>query len=198
MHAPGWILLAATGVIVSGCSRPAPPAHPETAAAAAEAPQITQFYATAPRLARGERELLCYGVEGATAVRLEPPRQELSAALSRCVEVHPDATTTYKLTAEGPGGAPAVREVTVTVGAPKARIITVDVSALTVAEGSPVSICYKVENARAVEIAPVHFHAGEKPEGCTMVQPNATTTYTVTALGAAGDRDQEHVTIKVK
>ena len=49
---------------------------------------------------------MCYGVENASTVWLEPPRQELSAALSRCVEVFPEADTTYKLTAQGADGKP--------------------------------------------------------------------------------------------
>ena len=44
-------------------------------AGAAPPPKITQFYATAPKLQRGEKETLCYGVENATDVWLSPPRQ---------------------------------------------------------------------------------------------------------------------------
>jgi len=184
---PAWVLPAAACAFAAGCSRPQPPAE-RASTAAPEPPKITQFYATAPHLARGEKELLCYGVEGAGAVWLEPPRQQLSAALSRCVDVNPSATTTFKLTAEGSGGPPAVQEL----------IVTVDVSSLNVAPGAAVSICYKVENARQVEIAPIHFLGGARSDACAMVQPKTTTTYTVTASGAEGDRDQEHVTIHVK
>jgi hypothetical protein len=188
--------LAVAGCMLSGCSKPQSPGG--AAVPAKLVPKITQFYATAPRLAAGEKELLCYGVEGATSVHLEPPRQELSNALSRCVEVHPAGTTTYKLIAEGSGGPPATQELTVTVGAARAHIVNVDVSSLTFDGRTPVSICYKVQHASRVEIEPAHFRGGAKPEGCTLVTPKTATTYTVTAIGADGDRDQEHVTIKVK
>src|SRR4051812_41733652 len=92
---------AAAALTLAGCSHSAPPsATPPTA----PPPRITQFYSTTPQLARGEKGMVCYGVENANAVWLTPPRQELSAALARCIEVSPAETTTYTLTAEGAGG----------------------------------------------------------------------------------------------
>jgi hypothetical protein len=186
-----WVCV--TAVVLAGCSRPpaAPPPSQETTAPA----RITQFYATLPQLARGEKELLCYGVENAKTVWLSPPRRELSAALSRCVDVDPTGTTTYTLTAEGPGGSVS-KQVTVTLGAAKAKIIEVRVSALDVKAGNPVSICYKVANAKSVHIEPRTSPSSTSPN-CGIDNPKRTTTYTVTAVGAGGDQDQEHVTVKV-
>jgi hypothetical protein len=159
--------------------------------------KITQLYASPPKIGRGEKSLICYGVENARTVWLSPPRHELSAALSRCVDVTPAATTNYTLTAEGAGGAPATRDITVTVGAPKVHIVDVTVNSLSVARGTPVSICYRVENARSVRIEPLGFtRAGDR--GCTADHPQRTTTYTVVAIGAEGDRDEEKVAVKVQ
>lgn len=160
--------------------------------------RITQFYATAPKLPAGEKSLLCYGVENAKAVWLSPPRQELSAALSRCVEVTPEATTKYTLTAAGNAGPPATQELTVTVGPARAHIEDVTVSSLWVKRGGAVSICFHARHAAAVNIAPLHFRAPNPAEGCAMDNPRKTTTYVVSASGAEGDRDTEHVTIKVQ
>ena len=160
--------------------------------------KITQFYATAPKLAAGEKELLCYGVSNATKVWLSPPRQELSAALSRCVEVTPKENTTYTLTAEGESGPAATSELTVTLGPPHVKIVEVTVSSLTVKPGDAVSLCYQVQFARSVEIAPINFHAGSRNKGCAMVQPHTTTTYTVSATGPSGDKDEQPVTVKVQ
>ncbi|HTX33862.1 MAG TPA: hypothetical protein VME43_02540 [Bryobacteraceae bacterium] len=194
--------LAAIAFLIAGagCSNPPPrPAAQSSASQSAPAAaRITQFYATAPNLARGEKELLCYGVENAVSVHLAPPPQELSAALSRCVEVNPTRTTGYTLTAEGAAGPPASRELTVTVGPPHVKIIEVTVSALTVAPGDLVSLCYHIENAASVAIAPIHFHAASNPKGCGTDTPRQTTTYVVTAIGADGSRDQEQVTVKVR
>ncbi len=197
-----WIALAAGGAL-TGCSSPEKQAAvPEAPAAAKPAPvegaRITQFYSTKPRLSRGETTLVCYGVENATAVWMEPPRHELSAALSRCVEVSPAANTTYRLTAEGADGKPATRELKVAVGPAPARIVNVEVSAVEVKPGDLVSVCYTVENARAVTIEPIGFRGGSVGKGCATDQPKKSTTYTVSVAGAGGDKDEERVTVQVK
>src|ERR1035438_3836954 len=80
-----WIALAAAGGMLTGCSNPeqraVAPSPP--APSSADAARITQFYTTKALVSRGDTALVCYGVENATAVWLEPPRQELSAALGR-------------------------------------------------------------------------------------------------------------------
>jgi len=189
-------LAVAALAMCCGCSHPPPPAR--KTAAAPPGVRITQFYATAPQLARGEKELLCYGVENARAVHLEPPPQELTASISRCVEVNPTATTSYTLTAEGATGPPVTQQLTVTVGPPHVKIIEVEVSSLKVSRGEAVSLCYHVENARTVEIEPIHFRGTSTPRGCGLDHPTQTTTYTVTAIGVEGSRDQEHVTVQVR
>jgi hypothetical protein len=185
------------------CSKPAPP--PSAEKPAPEPLKITQFYASAPELARGDKELLCYGVEHAKTVWLSPPRQQLDVSPNRCIEVNPERTTTYTLTAEGDTGAPATQTVTVTVGPAKpkpktasARLIRdVTVTALSVKSGQPVGICYEVGDVRSVTISPINFH-GSGPKGCTTDQPSRTTTYVISAVGGQGERDEEKVTVKVQ
>lgn len=189
------VLASALLLGACGSKQAAPVAN---APAANDAVKITQFYATAPHLAKGEKELLCYGVENGKTVSLSPPRQELSAALSRCVDVNPTATTTYTLTATGASGPPVTQELTVTVGPARVKIIDVTVSSLSVKRGNPVSICFHAQNAAAVEIAPVHFRAANRAEGCTIDNPKQSTTYVISATGADGSKDQEHVTVKVQ
>src|SRR5579883_2569535 len=180
--------------LLGACSGPSQP--PAARAPETDAVKIVNFYATTPHLPKGEKELLCYGVEGAKSVWLEPPRQELSAALSRCVEVSPTETTTYTLTAQDADGRRATQQVTVTVGPPKAKIIEVRVSALEVKAGDPVSICWKAQNAK-VTVTPLIAPQAAQPD-CVVDSPKLTTTYTVTAIGKGGEQDQEKVTVKVK
>jgi hypothetical protein len=191
------ILAAAAGIALTGCAGPEKKAA-VPAAAPEEGARITQLYTASAQVARGERALVCYGVENARTVWMEPPRQELSAALSRCVEVFPQADTTYKLTAEGPDGKAVTRELKVTVGAPMAKIVNVNVSALEVNAGELVSVCYTVAHAKAVTIEPIGFRAANKEKGCATDQPRKSREYTISALGADGDKDQERVTVRVK
>ena len=187
----------------SGAEKPAAPPPAKTAEARPPDPvRISQFYATAATIHPGEKELLCYGVENARAVWLSPPRRQLSTAYSRCVEVTPAATTAYELTAEGLDGKTATGRLTVTVAAaparaPRARIVEVAVSALSVSAGQPVSICYTVENVTDVRIEPIHFDGGAKSTNCALDQPRQTTTYIVTAKGASS-QDTEKVTVAVQ
>jgi type IV pilus biogenesis protein CpaD/CtpE len=191
-----YLWLAVAAALLSGCGR-----RPQKAAVAPDpssgTARITQFYTTSGQVAKGEKALVCYGVENASSVWMEPPRQELSAALARCVEVFPEVETTYKLTAQGADGNPVTRELKVGVGAARAKIVNVNISALEVKPGQLVSVCYTVEHARTVTIDPLRFRGGTG-KGCATDQPKKSTTYTISALGADGDKDQEQVTVRVK
>jgi hypothetical protein len=188
------LLLIAAAWNQTSCSRTESPSR----SSKPEPVRITQFYATAPKLARGDKELLCYGVENAKSVWLSPPRQPLTASATRCVEVNPSSTTTYSLSAQGAEGPPATQEVTVNVGSPRARIVEVKVSTLDLKRGEQLSICYRVENAKSVEIQPIHFRGGPRSDACAMTSPHETTTYVVSAVGADGDKDEERVTVRVR
>jgi hypothetical protein len=188
------IAALAAGLLTACSQSPAPP-PPKTAPPV----RITQFYASPAEVPRGEKGLLCYGVENAKTVTLSPPPRELSAALSRCVDVEPTATTTYTLTAAGEGGS-VKQDVTVTIGAAKpaaAKILEVRVSALEVKRGEAVSVCYRVSNATTVRVEPA-MSPSERDPSCGIATLQRTTTFVVTAVGAGGDRDVERVTVRVR
>jgi hypothetical protein len=179
-------------LLLTGCSAP-PPAPPVKAA-----PKITQLYSPEGSIAVGEKAKICYGVENARTVWISPPKQELSAALARCIEVAPTVKTTYTLTAEGEDGKQVSQDVSIGIGAPKVKIVNVNISAAHVKPGEPVTICYTVENARSVTIDPPGFRGGPETKNCANHQPVSTTTYVIVATGAEGDRDEERVTVKVR
>ncbi|HZT28924.1 MAG TPA: hypothetical protein VFA33_03505 [Bryobacteraceae bacterium] len=201
MRATGLLLCAAALGMHLGCSGPekaAPPSSGPAPAPQARPASITQLYVTAPRIARGEKSLLCYGVENASSVKLTPPPQVLPPSLSRCLEVAPAKTTTYTLMAAAESGPPVSREVTVSVGPPHPRILDVTVNALSIKAGDVLSICYRVEDTRSVRIDPIGYARAADSSGCTTDQPKRTTTYTVTASGESGDQDRQSVTVKVQ
>jgi len=192
------ILAMAAACLECSCSLPGPEPAEKKLIKAPPPAKITQFYATLPKMQPGDKELLCYGVENATSVWLTPPRQQLTTSLARCIEVAPAATTIYRLSAESADGTTVVQDLTVTVGAARAKIIEVRISTMNARRGDTVSICYGVANTRSVTIEPIAFKAGAGVHGCATHQPQQTTTYVVTAFGADGDRDQEKVTVKVQ
>jgi type IV pilus biogenesis protein CpaD/CtpE len=185
-------------LLLSACSPPAS-APPKKAAEPQAAVKITQFYASPQQIGKGEKTLLCYGVENATAVRLSPPVEKVWPAMSRCIEITPAETTKYTLTAEGAQGHSVSQSTEVNIGAAKAKIIEVNVSALEVTRGTAVRVCYTARNGVAVDAGPGTFVTNRNPDkGCISEIPQATTTYHVTITGRGGDKDTEQVTVKVR
>jgi hypothetical protein len=73
--------------------------------------KILTLYANPPVLQSGQSGLLCYGVANAANVRFEPQIPDAGPSLSRCLEVRPTRSTTYKLIAIGRDGKSEEREV---------------------------------------------------------------------------------------
>jgi hypothetical protein len=61
--------------------------------------KILNFYASPGAIHHGEAARLCYGVFGATTVRLDPPVGEVYPSVAHCVDVSPASSTKYTLTA---------------------------------------------------------------------------------------------------
>jgi hypothetical protein len=60
--------------------------------------KILNFYASPPTVRLGQPSLICYGVNAAESVRLDPPVEQLHPAVSHCFQVAPRRDTEYKLT----------------------------------------------------------------------------------------------------
>src|ERR1039458_850593 len=100
------IALAVAAGMLTGCSSPERRAEAPAAAAPPEpspagAARITQFYTTKALVSRGDTALVCYGVENATTVWLEPPRQERSAGPAGRGEGCPRGATEDKRPGDG-------------------------------------------------------------------------------------------------
>src|SRR5579863_4714827 len=77
--------------------------------------KILSFYASPPEIHQGGQSLICFGVNAAKSVRIEPPVEELHPALSRCFPVSPRRDTEYRLTAEDAAGHIVTASLTVRV-----------------------------------------------------------------------------------
>jgi hypothetical protein len=199
------IIVALAVLVLAGCSSQAPSPPAAKKAEQAKPPvAITQFYPTRPRVGRGEQVELCYGVDNATKVTLEPPIEKVWPAQARCFSIRPASTATFTLTAWDDQGRSASKSVTIEVGgAAKAagagpHIIEVTVNKLEIAAGEPVLVCYTARNATSVKITPGQGTGQTAERGCVSDNPKATTTYQVVATGAGGQTDSERVTVKVR
>jgi hypothetical protein len=66
--------------------------------------KILNFYASPASIRVGAQSLICFGVNAAKNVRIDPPVAELHPALSRCFQVAPQHDTEYTLTADDGAG----------------------------------------------------------------------------------------------
>jgi hypothetical protein len=178
----------------SSVRRPVPSAQ----APAPSAPAIVQFYPEKSELARGERSLVCYGVANASAVRIEPPVEQLDPTPSRCFWVTPERTTTYKLIATEAGGAEVSKSFTITVGAPPPRILFVQLSSDTVPRGGDLTLCYGVEHATGARLEPSALKLDLSAKKCIVLSPPRTTQYTLVATGPGGRSDRASFTVTVR
>jgi hypothetical protein len=188
-------ILCAAALLLAACSSSAPP----PSAPPVLGVRIINFYASPPNPPHGEKTLVCYGVENATEVRLDPPVEQVWPAVSRCFNFVTDKPAVLKLTASGKNQS-VTQSLEISPGAPLPHIIEVSINALEVARGEKVTVCYKAKNAVSVDIRPgTWIPAAHTPTfGCVWHQPEQATTYVVTATGAGGDTDTERVTARVK
>jgi len=66
--------------------------------------KIMNFYASPPSIRRGGRSLICFGVNAAKNVRIDPPVEELHPSVSHCLQVAPKRDTEYTLMADDGAG----------------------------------------------------------------------------------------------
>ena len=194
----------ASVVLLAGCSEAPPPAPRRPAA-----PRILQFYASPGLAAPGEAVAICYGVENASAVRLEPPVGEITPAFNRCVQVTVRQDLPLTLVAEGEGGvARQSLEVAVRAAAPEPRptaaepeaagmITLLMAGAPRVRSGQPVLLCYGVRGAASVRLDPPVPMFGPSEKRCLQVSLRQTTTYTLTATAPDGRSERRQVTVQV-
>ena len=189
-----WLILAA--VVMVGCSE-APKKAAETKQAGAA--RILNFYASPATMEKGGDVLLCYGVEGASWVKIDPPVEELKPSLSRCFQVKPEATTKYTLSVEG---ASQQAEVTVTPAQPKQerkQLIQYFVAApMEARAGEKVTLCYGVKDTKAVKITPSTQEHKPSEKICFTETVTATTEFKLVAIGENGVMQAKTVEVKVK
>ncbi|MBM3796849.1 MAG: hypothetical protein FJW31_22995 [Acidobacteria bacterium] len=194
----------------AACSNAPAPKSESAAPPPPPAAGITQFYASPATVSKGGRSLLCYGVEAAASVRLDPPVEQITPSLARCIELRPTATTTYTLYAKNRAGAEVSRAVTVTVdpklrkaaaAAPSTGLILFFTAVQTrVPKGATATLCYGVNGASSVTINPAVSAAALalSERMCLQTKPQASATYTLTAKSAAGETSTERVKITVE
>lgn len=211
----GKPLLAAAIVLASSACSTAPEPKSTASEPAPKPPAaaITQFYASPGIVGKGGRSLICYGVEAAVKVWIEPAVEEIAPSLARCIEVKPAATTTYKLIAANRAGEEVSQSITLTVdpkaaagaGAPAAEtprgegmILFFTAIQNKVPKGTPVTFCYGVKDAISVSISPAVQTLVPSERMCFQTRPEASGQYVLTATSATGAKNTRIVRISIE
>jgi len=142
------------------------------------APTIT-FSATPNNIAPGQSSTLVWNTTNATSVNID--NGVGSKPVSGSATVTPAATTTYTLTAVGPGGT-LTSPATVTVS--NRPSITFTASPTDIVAGSSSTLVWAVTNATTISID--NGVGSVAASGSTSVSPSGTTQYTITAVGPGG------------
>lgn len=196
------LIPAVWAILCAGCGSPSVPQ--KAAPVATDQPvKITAFYARDAMVVEGGSTVLCYGVLSAKSVRLDPPAENISPSLNRCIEVRPKAQTRYTLTAEGADGQAVAQSVTIRVGAdqaalPRVTSFQIDGAKKDYSGQTMYTLSFAVQNAEEVAIDPPAFpplHGA--PSGQFSVKPDKTTTYTLIVKGKNGHVARQQLTVQV-
>jgi hypothetical protein len=160
--------------------------------------RIPWFYANRGEIVRGEQAVICYGVENAESVQLEPPVEKLAPAFNRCFAITPQHTTTYTLSAAGAGGKTAQVSLTVQVTPPPPSILFVSLSDKEIRRGQPWTLCYGVRHATAAMLEPLRMKLTPVESRCVRLYPVRTTDFTLLALDDQGRTDRERFSLTVR
>lgn len=184
-----WLVLVGV-VTLAACTPPTPPAT---------APSVTSFIATPTALVAGESASLAWDVADATSVAIAT---EAGASITESddlagdVLVTPTETTTYLLTATGPGGT-AEAEATITVTDPAEPAPTIDTFTATpasIASGEESTLAWTTTDATSIEIQTlggVPVHQTTEVDGTFVVTATVTTRFVLTATGPGGAATRE-------
>ncbi|MFH1672416.1 MAG: hypothetical protein ABIF87_03175 [Pseudomonadota bacterium] len=141
-------------------------------------PPVVAFSADPQSITLGESGILSWTTTNADSVSIEGIG---SVDLNGSLVVSPTETTTYTLTAMGPGDT-TTKNVTVSVNLPPTVSINADPETIQIGESSTLSWTSTHADSCVIEpdIGPVDL------SGSTTVSPTETTTYTITATGPGG------------
>jgi hypothetical protein len=160
--------------------------------------RITQFYATSGEITDAGHSTVCYGVENARSVRLEPPVYDVRPALTRCFWVEPKQDTTYSLSAVGNDGSSDSASFRVLVKPAPPSILFMAVSKNEIVKGDAVTVCYGVEHAKGVRLEPIGWTLFAGKKECVRIYPPRDMKFTLVAAGVSGATARDHFDVKVR
>jgi phospholipase C len=167
-------------------------------------PTVTQFTAKPAYVSAGQSTTLTWATTNATSITITPaiPQTEETGPLPTSgsfAGIPVASTTTYTLTASGPGGTSAPATVTVTVP----FTLSFTASPSTITAGQSATLAWQITGGTATSLS-ISDAAGNAvcnpcalPQGSAPVTPGVTTTYTATAGVDANNSIQQSAAVTV-
>lgn len=144
-------------------------------------PVIAAFRAESGTISSGGSTILRWNVSGTQSVKIAPGWNSLPSQGE--LQVSPEQTTQYVLSATNPGGTVS-GEITVRVMPVPKPAISLDADPPSVVSGNTATLRWKVSDATRISIDP--DLGARANEGSAVVRPGRTTQYTLTASGPGG------------
>ena len=154
-------------------------------------PKIASFSVSPSAIPANGQAQLCYEVENADSVRIDPNIGERKPASKECLSVTPGETLTYTLTAFAADGQSASRQITLNVEPtpPQVEIVRFEVRREN-GPGGPADVqfrlCYELRNAAHAVIDNNGGSVVLDRPNCQQITLQQTTTYTLSATGQDG------------
>lgn len=153
--------------------------------------KIASFSVNPSAIPANGQAQLCYEVENADSVRIEPNIGERKPASKECLSVTPSETLTYTLTAFAADGKSTSQQITLNVepAPPQAEIVHFEVQRENGPGGAnnvQFRLCYQVRNAAHAQIDNNVGSIVLDRDHCQQITPQQTTTYTLSATGQDG------------
>jgi hypothetical protein len=165
--------------------------------------KILNFYAHDGVLTEGKSTELCYAVENAKAVSIDPPVDAVWPSRSRCIEVRPTRETTYTLKAVGLDGRAVSQSLNVQLTAdadvlPQVASFRMESCSRDYADKPIFKLSFAAANVLEVSIDPPVFETLHgSPTGEFYVSPEKNTTYTLSVTGKYGHVARRQLTVDV-
>ena len=162
-------------------------------------PQITSFTANPPEVGGGQNTTISWTTTNATSVAITPPvippEDGVTLPVSGSATTPVSTTTTYTITATGPGGTSAPQTLVVKVP----FTVSLSVTPATITPGQSATLSWQIAGgaATALSIDNNVCASCTLPQGSVTVTPAASTTYTASATAADGTIIKQTVTATV-
>ena len=154
-------------------------------------PKIASFSVSPSAILANGQAQLCYEVENADSVRIDPNIGERKPASKECLSVTPKETLTYTLTVFAADGKSTSQQITLNVEPvpPQVEIVRFEVRRQN-GPGGPADVqfrlCYELRNAAHAVIDNNGGTVVLNRPNCQQITPQQTTTYTLSATGPDG------------